>query len=555
MLRRAKQLSPPPPVLLVTAVNDVPTSKAAMTEGAYDYIVKPLDLEDFRTQVNRAAERAALQRQNAALQDQLMEISGFAGIVGTSRAMQQVVATARQVAASDIPVLITGENGTGKELIAKGIHTNSRRRKQRLVALNCAGLSESILEDELFGHVRNAFTGANTDREGRFEYADEGTLFMDEIGDMPAPMQAKLLRVLENGEVVRLGSNSPVRVDVRLISATNRKLEEMVADNHFRQDLYFRIKGITIHLPPLRERRDDIPLLTHYFMQAAAERYQKPIDGIDPEAQQVLMGYGWPGNVRQLKNAVDTMVVLSNGPKLTVADLPPDMRPAGTGVPSGGGGGGSPGGLDNVGGISLDQLEREAIRKTLELTHGNREQAAKMLGIGERPCTARSRSTTCDGHGPHPGRRDGAGRRRDRHRRLRLRRPARGDGGRGGLTSTVGHAHLDRLRAELADYFAGRLGRFTVPLSMSAGTPFQRAAWAYLAAIPYGQTRTYGKQATAMGAPAAARAVGRANGANRLCLLIPCHRVVGVTGALVGFGGGVDRKRWLIDHERAHAPV
>jgi DNA-binding NtrC family response regulator len=373
-------------VVLVTAVNDVPTSKQAMTEGAYDYITKPIDMEDLRIQVNRAAERASLQRQNAALAEQLLETSGFGGIVGTSRGMQQVMQTARQVAGSDIPVLITGENGTGKELIAKGIHTTSRRRKQRLVALNCAGLSESILEDELFGHVRNAFTGANTDREGRFEYADEGTLFMDEIGDMPGPMQAKLLRVLENGEVVRLGSNSPVKVDVRLISATNRRLEEMVADGQFRQDLYFRIKGITIHLPPLRERREDIPLLTHYFMQAAAERYQKPIDGIDPEAQQVLMSYGWPGNVRQLKNAIDTMVVLAAGPRLTVTDLPPDMRPpgaGGSGVPAGGGGSG-PGGLDNVGGISLDQLEREAIRKTLELTHGNREQAAKMLGIGER---------------------------------------------------------------------------------------------------------------------------------------------------------------------------
>ena len=381
VLRRARQMVPPPPVLLVTAVNDVPTSKAAMADGAYDYIVKPLDLEDFRQQVNRAAERSALLKQNLLLQEQLLEGSGFEGIVGTSRAVQQVVLTARQVAASDIPVLITGENGTGKELIARGIHTNSRRRKQRLVALNCAGLSESILEDELFGHVRNAFTGANTDREGRFEYADEGTLFMDEIGDMPAPMQAKLLRVLENGEVVRLGSNSPVKVDVRLISATNRKLEEMVADRQFREDLYFRIKGITIHLPPLRERREDIPLLTHYFMAAAAERYHKPIEGIDPDAQQVLMSQGWPGNVRQLRNAIDTMVVLSGGTTLTVADLPPDMRPAGAGGPSMAGGGG---GLDNVGGIRLEQLEKEAIIKTLAMVHGNREQAAKLLGIGER---------------------------------------------------------------------------------------------------------------------------------------------------------------------------
>jgi DNA-binding NtrC family response regulator len=376
VLRRAKTMNPPPPVLLVTAINDVPTSKQAMQEGAYDYIVKPLDLEDFRTQVNRAAERAALLKQNQALQQQLLESSaGFEGIIGTSRIMQQVVQTARQVASSDIPVLIMGESGTGKELIARAIHNNSRRRKQRLVALNCAGLSESILEDELFGHVRGAFTGANTEREGRFEHADGGTLFMDEIGDMPGAMQAKLLRVLENGEVVRVGSNEPIRVDVRLISATNRKLEEMVAEKHFREDLYFRIKGITILLPPLRERREDIPLLIHYFVQHAAEKYNKPIDGIDPDAQQVLMSYSWPGNVRQLRNAIDTMVVLSNSNRLTVQSLPPDIRPAGSETV---------GGLDNVAGIRLEQLEKEAIDKTLKMVHGNREQAAKLLGIGER---------------------------------------------------------------------------------------------------------------------------------------------------------------------------
>jgi two-component system response regulator HydG len=310
------------------------------------------------------------------LQEQLLESSAsFEGIIGTSRIMQQVVQTARQVASSDIPVLIMGESGTGKELIARAIHNNSRRRKQRLVALNCAGLSESILEDELFGHVRGAFTGANTEREGRFEHADGGTLFMDEIGDMPAAMQAKLLRVLENGEVVRVGSNEPIRVDVRLISATNRKLEEMVAENHFRQDLYFRIQGITILLPPLRERREDIPLLVHFFIQAAAEKYNKTIDGIDPDAQQVLMSYSWPGNVRQLRNAIDTMVVLSNSNRLTVQSLPPDIRPVG---------GDAVGGLDNVAGIRLEQLEKEAIDKTLKMVHGNREQAAKLLGIGER---------------------------------------------------------------------------------------------------------------------------------------------------------------------------
>ncbi|HEX2974216.1 MAG TPA: sigma-54 dependent transcriptional regulator, partial [Tepidisphaeraceae bacterium] len=256
VLRQAKRLEPAPPVLLVTAHADIPTCKQAISEGAYDYIEKPLDLEFFRTQVNRAAEKALLQKQNMVLQEQLAGDAGFEGIIGTSAAMRRVVQTARQVAMSDIPVLITGESGTGKELVARAIHHNSRRRKNRLVALNCAGLSESILEDELFGHVRGAFTGAQSDREGRFEHADEGTLFMDEIGDMPAAMQAKLLRVLENGEVVRLGSNDPVKVNVRLISATNRHLEEMVAEKQFREDLYFRIKGATIQIPPLRDRRE-----------------------------------------------------------------------------------------------------------------------------------------------------------------------------------------------------------------------------------------------------------------------------------------------------------
>jgi two-component system response regulator HydG len=368
--------NPPPPVLLVTALNDVPTSKQAMSEGAYDYIVKPLDLEDFRAQVNRAAEKAALTKQNQALQEQVAESAGFEGIVGKSAAMQQVVQTARQVASSDIPVLIMGESGTGKELIARAIHNNSRRRKQRLVALNCAGLSESILEDELFGHVRGAFTGAAGEREGRFEHADRGTLLLDEIGDMPATMQAKLLRVLENGEVVRLGSNEPIRVDVRLISATNRELDEMVAEKKFREDLYFRIKGVTITIPPLRERREDIPLLTYYFTQRAAERYNKPITGIKPQAQQLLMAYSWPGNVRQLRNVIENMVVLAKGSELGPEDLPKEIRPASAADAAGG--------MNNLVGMTMEQAERVLIENTLKLTNGNREQAAKMLGIGER---------------------------------------------------------------------------------------------------------------------------------------------------------------------------
>jgi DNA-binding NtrC family response regulator len=379
VLHHTRQLQPPPPVILVTAHADIPTCRKALNEGAYDYIEKPLDLDYFRAQVNRAAERSELLKQNQALTEQVADAAGFEGIVGKSEAMRKVVTTARQVAASDIPVLIMGESGTGKELIARAIHNYSRRRKGRLVPLNCAGLAESILEDELFGHVRGSFTGAQTDREGRFEHADGGTLFMDEIGDMPASMQAKLLRVLENGEVVRLGSNDPVRVDVRLISATNRNLDEMVAEKQFREDLYFRIKGATIHIPPLRERREDIPLLIHFFMKQAAEKYGKKQAGLKPQTLAALMAYSWPGNVRQLRNAVENMMVMSgNEEEIDVTALPAEIRPSGpvAAAPAGG--------MNNLVGISIEQAERELIRNTLKMTNGNREQAATILGIGER---------------------------------------------------------------------------------------------------------------------------------------------------------------------------
>jgi len=376
LLRHALKLVPTPVVMMVTAHADIPTCKSALNEGAFDYIEKPLDLEYFRLKVQQAAEKASLRRENEVLQAQLIETSGFEGIIGRSPQMQQVLATARQVAASDIPVLILGESGTGKELIARAIHNNSRRRKARLVTINCAGLSESILEDELFGHIKGAYTGAQSDREGRFEYADRGTLFLDEIGDMPGSMQAKLLRVLESGEVIRLGSNEPRRVDVRLISATNRVLDEMVADKRFREDLYFRIKGITISLPPLRDRRQDIPLLTHFFIQQVSEKYNKPIDGITADAQNLLMSYSWPGNVRQLRNVVENMVVLGQGPTLTKADIPVDINPRTdtTATPA----------MENFVGYSIEQAEKELIRNTLKMTQGNREQAAQILGIGER---------------------------------------------------------------------------------------------------------------------------------------------------------------------------
>ncbi|MDB5296000.1 MAG: Response regulator of zinc sigma-54-dependent two-component system [Phycisphaerales bacterium] len=383
VLAAAAKQTPAPPVILVTAHGAVRTYKEAMGLGAFDFIEKPLDLDDFRAQVNRAAEQAALRKQNQVLQEQLNEVSGdrggFEAIIGTSRAMQDVIRTARQVAASDIPVLVLGESGTGKELIARAIHSSSKRRKGRLVAMNSAGFAPTILEDELFGHVKGAFTDARTDREGRFEHADGGTLFLDEIGDMPADMQAKLLRTLETGEVVRLGANDPIKVDVRLISATHRNMEQMTADRQFREDLYYRINGISIRIPPLRERREDIPLLMHYFMQLSADKLGKAVEGIEPEAQQLLMSYGWPGNVRQLRRAVERMVVLSPGPRLTADSLPPEIRPPGGPAPDA-----AVGGMSNLVGITIQQAEVELIRNTLKLTNGNREQAAKILDIGER---------------------------------------------------------------------------------------------------------------------------------------------------------------------------
>jgi two-component system response regulator HydG len=245
------------------------------------------------------------------------------------------------------------------------------------VALNCAGLNESILEDELFGHVRGAFTGAEKDRQGRFEYADGGTLFLDEVGDMPLPMQAKLLRVLESGEVVRLGSNETRHVDVRLVSATNRPLDELVKEGAFREDLYFRIRGAELALPPLRDRREDVPLLVRHFAGQFAQQMDRTTPTLAEDVQTALMRFDWPGNVRQLRNVVQNMVVVAEGDRLEMRHLPPEVR-AGDDDDAGGGR------VGGTAGVSLDQLEKQAIRETLKLTGGNREQAAQMLGIGER---------------------------------------------------------------------------------------------------------------------------------------------------------------------------
>jgi DNA-binding NtrC family response regulator len=400
VLDSSRKLQPHAETIMVTAHGDVPTARAAFKHGAYDFIEKPLDLDVFRNLVNRAAETVLLRHEakgsGAGLED-LVQHEGFAGIIAGSEPMRRILRAVKTVAGSALPVLITGESGTGKELIASAIHRNSPRAAKRFVALNCAAEAENLLEDQLFGHVRGAFTGAERDREGVFEYASGGTLFLDEIGDMPLKMQAKLLRVLETGEVVRLGSNDPRKTDVRMVSATNKDIKAMVARGEFREDLYFRIQGAHVHLPALRERREDIPRIVRHAiaraMPMAGAAPGMPVPDITDAAMMRLTAYPWPGNVRQLLNVVQNMVVTAIGEasaaerpamdapgiRLDVRHIPDDIRSADDeALPEEPGTGGS------LAGTTLEQIEKRAIRETLRLTGGNREQAAKLLGIGER---------------------------------------------------------------------------------------------------------------------------------------------------------------------------
>lgn len=375
VLACARQTQENAQTIMVTAHGDVPTAKMAIRGGAYDFIEKPLDLDNFRTLCSNALREVMLRSQNATLQQRLDQQYGLDGIVGQSPAIRDLQVKIRQVANSNIPVLITGESGTGKELIAQAIHQNSPRAKRTFKPVNCAGLSEGILESELFGHVRGAFTNAERDRQGVFEFADKGTLFLDEIGDMPAAMQAKLLRVLESGEVVRVGANEPRHVDVRLVSATNHDLAKRTQEKAFREDLYFRIRGVELHLPPLRERTEDIPLLVSHYIPKFAVQMGIDTPAVDEDTMEALQAYNWPGNVRQLINTIQQMIVVCDGPRLEPRHLPTEMRPvASTGA-----------GVAQIkSGASLDQLEKQAIREALRIHAGNREAAAKMLGIGER---------------------------------------------------------------------------------------------------------------------------------------------------------------------------
>jgi two-component system response regulator HydG len=374
ILQEAKKLGQTE-VILITAYATIDTCKDAIRHGAYDYLVKPINIDQLRSLVEQAARQVVRVKRTNAQGRAADEDFRFDGVRGNSPQMTGIFEVLRRVAPTNISVLIQGESGTGKELLARAIHDNSNRWNKRFVPINCAGFTETLLESELFGHVKGSFTGAAGDRKGLFEIADKGTLFLDEIGDMPLNMQAKLLRVIEDGVVIPVGGNKPVIVDVRIISATNHDLTNLVEEKKFRQDLYFRIKGVSITVPPLRERREDIPPLANFFLKEAVGETGSKVAGFTDAAANILASYEWPGNIRQLRNIIRTMVVMSDCDKLDVQDLPPEINRVRQLTA---------GQTKSSSDIPLEEIEKQAIIDMLARTGNNREKAAKLLGIGER---------------------------------------------------------------------------------------------------------------------------------------------------------------------------
>ena len=376
VLEEARTLQPDAVVLLITGHGSIETAVDAMRLGAADYLAKPVRIAELRTRLARALETGDLRRTNLELRRQIDKRYGFEGIIGHSPSMQRVFDILGQVSSTNATVLVLGESGTGKELVTRALHLNSPRRDGHFVAVNCAAMSEGLIESELFGHVKGAFTGALSAKEGRIVYADGGTLFLDEVGDMPLETQAKLLRVLETREVQPVGGNTVRKVDVRLVAATNRDLRAMVEAGTFREDLLFRLQVVTVELPPLRERAGDVPVLIDYFISELAEQHGRAVRGITPEARTALVRYSWPGNVRELRNVIENMVVLARGEVLTREDVPQQVGDEGPAPQNRG--------SYNLAGRSLEEVERDLISANLELAEGNREKAAKILGMGER---------------------------------------------------------------------------------------------------------------------------------------------------------------------------
>lgn len=391
VLQKAKASLPDCEVVLVTGHATVPKAVEAMQEGAFNFLEKPITPSRLRAVTAKALEAVDLKKTNSELRARLDEKFGFEGIIYASPKMQEVIDRLRRIAPTDATVLITGESGTGKEMIAQAIHQNSPRKNKRMKALNVRAVSETLVESELFGHVKGAFTDAASDRMGAFEYADGGTLFLDEVGDMPMSTQIKLLRVLEEHRITRVGDNKSIKVNCRLLSATNRPLEKMVEEGTFRNDLYYRLNIVTVHLPALRERPEDIVPLMDHFRKMFLKRHGKSQSSFSPAVTRRFYSYEWPGNIRQLRNFVETMVVLDTDGVLDVNDLPPELAQEGdlasgpVADSSSDGKAALPGAGDStLLGRSMAEIERWAIEETLKMTAGNREEAAKILSIGAR---------------------------------------------------------------------------------------------------------------------------------------------------------------------------
>jgi len=372
-LKRIKEISSAVQVLMVTAYASVHTAVDAMRSGALNYLTKPIDLEELKVQVEKTMQFSRLMVENESLRAQVADAFEATHIIGKSPRIMEIFETLRMVAPTEATVLILGESGTGKELVADAIHANSPRSKGPLVKVNCAALPETLLESELFGHEKGSFTGAVARREGRFKLADGGTLFLDEIGEMSLLLQAKLLRVIQTKSFERVGGSETITSDVRLIVATNRDLEEEVREGRFREDLFYRLNVVPVTLPPLRERKEDIPLLAEHFLKEIAERNGKLIRGFSPQAMDLLVRNRWKGNVRELENVVERAVIMGRGDIVEPGDLPGHMMQEGDSLVSG-----------VIPGRPLSDLEREAILSTLEMTGGNRTETARLLGISRR---------------------------------------------------------------------------------------------------------------------------------------------------------------------------
>lgn len=380
-LLEMKSINPAIPVLIMTAYSTIEAAVETIKAGAYDYLTKPLDFDKLKITLRNILSFSGLVKENAQLSASLAKTQATTNIIGSSPAFQKVLVMVETVAPSEATILITGESGTGKEVIAKAIHQLSSRNTGPYIAINCAALTETLLESELFGHEKGAFTGADRRHDGRFSQANKGTLFLDEIGEMPLLMQAKLLRAIQEKEIVRVGGSTSEKVDVRLIAATNRNILQEVESGKFREDLYYRLNVVSIELPPLRERREDIAPLAGHFLQQFSQKNNKTIHGFSPAAMHCLVNYSWPGNVRELENIVERGVVLCLSETITERELPDSMQATKGHASQGNSLGGSP--------LPLEDIEKTAILHTLDHVRGNKSEAAKILGITRKTLHAK----------------------------------------------------------------------------------------------------------------------------------------------------------------------